>query len=759
MTERRSLLDDDATPTREMDNIFGDEFEVDDFDVVADGFRPSGHDGEGSVGHDEVEEQPIRTVSAHYASNPVTPSAHTGTLRNSMRKSRGASENPFVSPEDDGEGTPSLSFEPDMVHRSVSSASSRNFVGASSPRFGAGPSHPYGMYPQGTIPRSPSVTTSSTIRPLQRQSSIRNGPQHPYTMYPQGVDEDIDDEDDALVQSSVPVGFPGLGHSYQRRLGPDGEEQDIIGEDGHTEQLPPYTRYPEDAPEKMPLLEVPAAPAAPTALHSRAPVAGTDPTMDLMHNTIIPQSTPTPQSMTDGSALTRQSTARSARSLESHQNSTASNKSWSEKSWKEKRKTRFCGIPFGWLLLSVSVLAIIAIISGGVIGWFVEHQGNRAHGLQATSLYDASAIATPVSLAPPTGTYALSMSTPQETQASCLTQADQQAAWTCNLAGDMSAASIYVGVPPGGNESGAYIFYDSDDQHIYYGAQLSWMQSPFSKFITVSDNDNPNNGPAYYFSQFYDKLVVIPEDAIDLSASSNNKNEKVKRQGIQLDQGWFQKKRTAQPGEKPWFCVWNNTFVEGFVYVQQPVAPSYSLSTASSDSTISSTPALTSSSAGSTAVTSSSTTPLMTTTTLTGATSTATFTGLASAASVWASHVMAQPTDSDSDSDHDDKYHDKRQDDSSEQLPLYPYVVKIEERRVSGNTVLPYCQQYQILDDGSYNWVPQADGSRTIVQLDESDPGYGAYQSAGLAGSTRKLREKRLVPGGCHCQWTSGQSG
>jgi hypothetical protein len=43
-------------------------------------------------------------------------------------------------------------------------------------------------------------------------------------------------------------------------------------------------------------------------------------------------------------------------------------KSWKEKTWKEKRKTRFCGIPFWWILLSLCVLAFIAIVLGASIG-------------------------------------------------------------------------------------------------------------------------------------------------------------------------------------------------------------------------------------------------------------------------------------------------------------------------------------------------------------------------------------------------------
>ena len=50
------------------------------------------------------------------------------------------------------------------------------------------------------------------------------------------------------VDSFHPMpGFPGLTQSYQRRFAPDGEEAaDIVGPDGYTEQLPPYTRYAND---------------------------------------------------------------------------------------------------------------------------------------------------------------------------------------------------------------------------------------------------------------------------------------------------------------------------------------------------------------------------------------------------------------------------------------------------------------------------------------------------------------------------------
>ncbi|KAK0328468.1 hypothetical protein LTR82_000399 [Friedmanniomyces endolithicus] len=792
--ERRSLLDGELTPTRESANVFDDEYEVED-DGIADGYRPATDGGERSArGSTEFYNQPMRTRSAHSATRPASPLS-PGTVgegsRNSTRKPRGQ-ENPFASPED-AEETPSLlSFEPDMAHRSVSSASSRNFASTSTPVFGAGPSHPYNMYPQDSLQRTPSLATQSTARAASRRSAAAAGPQHPYAMYPQGVSED-DDDDETVLQDAAPVGFPGLGRSYQRRVGPDGEEQDIVGADGHAEQLPPYTRYPEEGAEKVPLLGVPAPP---TALHSRAPVAGTDPTMALMHEPIRPV-TPQPQSMMDESNLRgdRPASLTNVESMrtDSAEDSMLSNKSWKEKTWKEKRKTRFCGVPFWWLLLGASVATFITAVLAGVIGGFFAHEKEKARDALAaasTRFYDASAIATPAS-GPPTGTYKLPLSTPQETQAACLTVPNQQPAWSCNFAG-LPAQAISVGIPPNGNQTGAFLFSaaDNDDQ-LYYGAQQPFMQTSWAPFHAVQDNDSPESGPAFYFQQMYDKVVVVPEAALSLPGKPPPPPPgKEKRQGLQIDEKWLLQKQVAQAGEKPWFCVWNNTFIEGFIYVQQPVASTYLFkttaaiatptpnATAATETSATGTPATGTSATGTSATGTSATQTTAApsgsptsfiTTTVTGPTGTTTFTGPAAQYSDWSSQVAQYQTASTGSTNSYNNNnanngspsgHSKRHDFDDailDQLQTYPYVVKIEERRVQGNNVTPYCQQYQVLDNGGYNWVADANGNPITIQLQESDPGYGAYQSAGEAGPT-SIKGRSVVAGVCHCQWLSGQA-
>ncbi len=104
-----------------------------------------------------------------------------------------------------------------------------------------------------------SGTTSSTEPIADSSYAGPRGPAHPYGLYPQGVAA----EASTAMSPSIPIGFSGVVDQYRRRIGPEGEEiADIIGPDGHTEQLPPYTRYPDEAyARKVRDVESAAAPA------------------------------------------------------------------------------------------------------------------------------------------------------------------------------------------------------------------------------------------------------------------------------------------------------------------------------------------------------------------------------------------------------------------------------------------------------------------------------------------------------------------
>lgn len=98
--------------------------------------------------------------------------------------------------------------------------------------------------------RTASIATTSTMpSQVERNYTGPSGPTHPYGMYPQGISMDDVGSNVLLPQAPlVPVGFPGSNDQYQRRLGPEGEEAGgMIGPDGHAEELPPYTQYPDEA--------------------------------------------------------------------------------------------------------------------------------------------------------------------------------------------------------------------------------------------------------------------------------------------------------------------------------------------------------------------------------------------------------------------------------------------------------------------------------------------------------------------------------
>lgn len=83
----------------------------------------------------------------------------------------------------------------------------------------------------------------------------------------------------------------------------------------------------------------------------------------------------------------------------------------------------------------------------------------------------------------------------------------------------------------------------------------------------VIDSQEPGRGPAWFFELPYNKLVILPEAALTAPSSTSNRRRHygVKDENHLAD---IQRKLVAQPGDKPWFCYWNGTLLEGFIYVR-----------------------------------------------------------------------------------------------------------------------------------------------------------------------------------------------
>jgi hypothetical protein len=231
------------------------------------------------------------------------------------------------------------------VHRASSTSSRFTMPRSQSPYVGAtGPSHPYGMYPQ--ITRTSSIASASTVRPVERPFVAPSGPEHPYAMYPQNT---VPEEDDvSMAQAVIPLGFPGMGRQYQTGA-PRGRDDiaDIVGSDGHVEELPPYTRYADEfaSKERPPSVLV-------------GVVAGPDNAPQDV--AISPQSSRTQYSDT-GVEL---NTAASKNS------ESESSGSFKEKI-KQKSKQRICGgLPF-WIVFVIVGVLLLGVILGAIIGGVV----------------------------------------------------------------------------------------------------------------------------------------------------------------------------------------------------------------------------------------------------------------------------------------------------------------------------------------------------------------------------------------------------
>lgn len=244
------------------------------------------------------------------------------------------------------------------------------------------PSHPYQMYPQRTY----SNATSST-GPSAETVETAQGPTHAYGLYTQSTATPDDP-----TQRHIPVGFNGMGNGYRRQLGPDGEEAgDLIGPLGHMEELPPYTRYPEDPFQDKPVTEDESTPApiAVVDVAATTPVGLTisSPVQSIPGAGGIGLATRNPEfsSTEDLSALPRRSapSVRSRTSLESYHEINGAARDFAEKpspsKWQRRARKKLWGVvPYWAICLLVSGIVIMGVVMGTVIGTIVTRHGGSS---------------------------------------------------------------------------------------------------------------------------------------------------------------------------------------------------------------------------------------------------------------------------------------------------------------------------------------------------------------------------------------------
>ncbi|KUI52988.1 hypothetical protein VP1G_00382 [Cytospora mali] len=580
------------------------------------------------------------------------------------------------------------------------------------------------MYSQNPrLARTLSVTTTSST-PTTRPESEYNGPRgpaHPYAMYPQNPFTDTSSQVATPTVPTIPVGFVNSTDPYQRRLGPEGEEiADIIGPDGHTEELPPYTRYPDEyynrkirdnqeaqpegaaAAAAGPVAAATAVPAV-TAVTAATDVSAVNAAMDAPATTTraIPGAgglglaarDPEYDAVSEtGTPQSRNSTRSFANDSHHEVNTAAAPISEKPQLNKFQRfaKRKACGVvPYWAICLTVSAVVIVIIILGAVIGTLLGHHkdphATKPHPSSyqdsiptVTITYDAIPIPTPTNLPSlPTGVYSLPLNLDKSPN-TCFNDTAQSSAWSCNIIFEEEIQlqmSISRNAPQLGDESNYNVLLitntslGNNDFGLYYGTQPPVIE-PAVGMELVNDTFDLDRGPAWFRMLPYNKTVVVPEDLLAGALTANVR----RNEGGFLGLGDLQRRgMTAQSGDKPWICYWPDTFVEVFIYAEQN--SSYASQTLATTGVITSAPTAT-------------------------PTATATATGFSAVTTTTTTKDVVG------------------------YMPLasYPRAVKVKERR-DHQSQAAYCVQVLVNDDNSTTPVLDSDGMPVTMLIDEEEPG------------------------------------
>lgn len=539
-------------------NVFSDEYSLEPIDVDQIQRAPS----PASISSSATLTQPTHKPAGATPTEQVDPFADEA--RASFEEPHRSSLPPKGAFADNRNSVSSINNPAFAMQRNQSVSSRFSIPRALSPYTGTtGPSHPYSMYPQIGVSRTSSVASASTIRQHDRPLGETSGPQHPYGMYAQNVVEEGMDDD-------IPLGFPGLNSQYQppssRRIDDVG---DIIGPDGHAEPLPPYSRYPTGVVPKPPGVETMAADGTtPVDIHLSQD--------DTLHSTSRegPISSTSSRDLISNDSERNQRNAGLAVAGASGGAAGATGiMAFEEKLKRKGKQTVCCGLPI-WTIVLVTTVMLIGGSIGGAIGGVLgtrkaqEEEKNAHHTpkivtVTASAQMDYSSITTtPSGYQPaPTGPYNID-SVLQKYSRMCVEDHDIKEVWSCLE--QPKDFEIYVGGEELTHQSISFANNQQATSTYSYGAQQPVLPTPTQNLSLVLDTSAASMGPALFFWTYYDKLVVLPEDAMGSSSSS--------KRDLSVDgdfASYIQRKQTAQPGDKPWFCWWNQTVLEFFMYVNQ----------------------------------------------------------------------------------------------------------------------------------------------------------------------------------------------
>lgn len=179
-----------------------------------------------------------------------------------------------------------------------------------------------------------------------------------------------------------------------------------------------------------------------------------------------------------------------------------------------------------------------------------------------TTYFDAVPMPSATALPPlPTGSFNIQLLQPSFSANDCLVESFREA-WACTIQGNlnlnvshdaenMTTISIKSSFPIG--------FWR-------YGPQPPEVQNILA-LLPMQDIEHTDKGPAYYFQQSFDKLVILDDD--DFNDNLKKRSSMKKKGYADLDRRGSTSSETIQFPTRTWFCHWNGTLLEAFIFSQE----------------------------------------------------------------------------------------------------------------------------------------------------------------------------------------------
>jgi hypothetical protein len=489
---------------------------------------------------------------------------------------------------------------------------------------------------------------------------------------------------------------------------------------------------------------------------------------------------------------------------------------------KRRRKQRYvCGVIPLWAILLVGFIAIfLAIIAGGVIGGLLSQQKGKTKDPKKdsnqpvtvvagqASMWDAQMIPPPTNIPPlPTGTFFFPLGAAEEQQRNCLESGKDSLAWACNVL----PTNLLLQFSRSGNYYTAKIVappMPNVPDGISYGPQPPRVQPP-QKMVWVQDLTDSSRGPALHFQTVYDKIVILESEMFSTGVTKMAHTIWARSFDNVTEDSPLRKRHDPSghalantPGETPWYCYWNSTFIEGFIYVNQQISgaetQNFNAYTASRDSMYipvsmkthifpTPTPTIPNARAAAHPTGDSDMEQLMmrrgisprtSATSSTGSDAGVTVTVTATGASITGDHTFIPNLNPTTPGTPESAHHGRRSAHPEADPPnvdarrgdlyvqpsggpgspnRFPYIIKIEERRLPNPAFQPFCRQMRVTALGETEPLLDPSGNTRDVKLREAAGQNGDAQvTAGGAG--HQMRPGGAAPTGSPSGggWTGG---